>query len=105
MTASGKASKPSDKTIERLQALATAKNGFELSELDLKMRGAGELYGGKQWGISDIAMDAIKNIKMVEAARKEAREVATTNPDVETLARSYPVLAESLAKKRDVHME
>jgi len=62
----------SEKTTERLNALKTAKNGFELAEFDLKQRGAGELRGVKQWGISDLGMEAIKNIKMVEAAREEA---------------------------------
>jgi ATP-dependent DNA helicase RecG len=65
----------SDKTRDRLKALVTAKNGFELSEFDLAQRGAGELYGRKQWGISDLAMEAIKNIKMVEAARNEAEDI------------------------------
>lgn len=63
----------SDKTIDRLNALKTAKNGFELAEYDLKFRGSGELSGGKQWGVSDIAMEALQNIKMVEAARTEAK--------------------------------
>lgn len=63
----------SDKTIDRLTALKTAKNGFELAEYDLKSRGSGGLSMGKQWGVSDIAMEALQNIKMVEAARTEAR--------------------------------
>ncbi len=63
------------KTIERLEALKKAKNGFELAELDLKMRGAGELYGDKQWGLSDLGMEAIKNLKMVEAAREVANDL------------------------------
>jgi ATP-dependent DNA helicase RecG len=62
----------SSKTIERLSALTKAKNGFELAEMDLMQRGAGVMSGTKQWGISDLAMDAIKNIKLVEAARTEA---------------------------------
>jgi ATP-dependent DNA helicase RecG len=61
-----------DKTKDRMKALTTAKNGFELAEFDLQQRGAGELYGRKQWGVSDLAMEAIKNIKMVEASRTEA---------------------------------
>ena len=65
----------SAKSFERLKALKTAKNGFELSEMDLALRGSGELGGGKQWGISDIGMEAIKNIKMVEAAREEAKRL------------------------------
>lgn len=91
----------SEKTVERLKALATAKNGFELSELDLSLRGAGELYGGKQWGISDIAMDAIRNLKMVEAARKEAQRLVREDTEL----RKYPVLTGVLAAKSDVHFE
>ncbi len=64
-----------EKTMERLKALKKAKNGFELAELDLSMRGTGDLYGDKQWGLSDIGMEAIKNIKMVEAARNTAQDL------------------------------
>jgi ATP-dependent DNA helicase RecG len=73
----------SEKTIDRLRALKTAKNGFELAEFDLQQRGSGELYGRKQWGISDLAMEAIKNIKMVEAAREEASKIITEDPKLE----------------------
>ena len=90
-----------EKTTERLKALGTAKNGFELSELDLKLRGAGELYGGKQWGLSDLAMEAIKNIKMVEAARTEAKEIVSSD---QTL-KKHPSLMEILLKQKDVHFE
>jgi ATP-dependent DNA helicase RecG len=72
----------SDKTIARLKALATAKNGFELAEYDLAQRGSGELYGGKQWGLTDLGMDAIKNIKMVEAARNEAVNLIKQDPEL-----------------------
>ena len=70
----------SERTIERLKALATAKNGFELAEYDLTLRGAGELYGGKQWGLTDLGMEAIKNPKMVAAAREEASVLVATDP-------------------------
>ena len=80
------------KTVERLKALKTAKNGFELAEFDLAQRGAGELSGTKQWGISDLGMEAVKNIKMVEAARTEAQKIVETDPDLE----NYPLLKERL---------
>jgi ATP-dependent DNA helicase RecG len=62
----------SDKTNTRMKHFTQAKNGFELAEFDLATRGPGELTGIKQWGVSDIGMIAIKNIKLVEAAQKEA---------------------------------
>lgn len=98
-------SKQSDTTVERLRALEQAKNGFELSELDLKMRGAGELYGSKQWGVSDIAMTAIQNIKMVEAARNEAQKIVAEYPTIQTLKEKYSDLVEVLEGKKEVHFE
>jgi RecG-like helicase len=90
-----------ERTAERLEALKTAKNGFELSELDLKLRGAGELAIGKQWGISDLAMEAIKNPKMVEAARTEARLLVESGG-----LESYPELEKVMEKKsKELHFE
>ncbi|HEY4714893.1 MAG TPA: ATP-dependent DNA helicase RecG [Candidatus Paceibacterota bacterium] len=92
----------SDKTVDRLKALKTAKNGFELSELDLTLRGSGELAGGKQWGISDLAMEAIKNIKMVEAARTEAQALIKSDPELV----QFPLLKQKIKSKlSEFHFE
>jgi len=85
----------SDKTVERLHALKTAKNGFELAEYDLKFRGSGELSGGKQWGVSDIAMEALMNIKMVEAARTEATQMVEKDEDLN----QWPTVKKHLAER------
>lgn len=88
-------------TQRRLKHLVEAKNGFELAELDMQSRGIGTLMDGKQWGVSDMAMEAIKNPKLVEVARGEAKELIDNDPDLD----NYPDLA-ALIKKRDtVHME
>lgn len=86
----------------RLRALTTAKNGFELAEEDLKLRGAGELYGKKQWGLSDIGMEAIKNIKMVEAARTEAQRMIDADPE---LSKSFELKDIVAKKSHDLHFE
>jgi len=92
----------SDKTIQRLNALKTAKNGFELAELDLSLRGSGELRGTKQWGISDLGMEAIKNIKMVEVARTEAIRLITNDPELS----KYPLLKNKVKEKAgEFHFE
>ncbi len=90
-----------DKTRERLKAMITAKNGFELSEIDLTLRGAGELSGGKQWGISDIGMEAIKNIKMVEAARFEAKNILEKDLNLV----NYKELKDLLLLREKMHHE
>jgi ATP-dependent DNA helicase RecG len=69
-------------TRDRLHALVTAKNGFELAEHDLALRGSGELYGAHQWGVSDIAMEALRNIKLVEAAGAEAEKIIAADPEL-----------------------
>ena len=92
----------SEKSIKRLRALKKAKNGFELAEFDLAQRGAGELYGKRQWGISDMAMEALKNLKMVEAARKEAHELIEKDEEI----KKYPELKKKMKKRtQNIHFE
>ncbi len=89
-------------TKDRLKAFVTAKNGFELAEYDLALRGAGELSGGKQWGVSDIAMEALKNIKLVEAARTEAAHLVASDPELQ----QHPALAlRALTADKEMHLE
>ncbi len=90
------------KTFARLNALVTAKNGFELAEYDLTQRGSGELYGMKQWGLTDLGMEALRNIKMVEAARTEA--TALVEKDLELI--SYPTIKKRVAQvSKNLHLE
>lgn len=88
-------------TMERLNAMKETSNGFELAEKDLFLRGAGELSGGKQSGISDIGMEAIKNVKLVEAARIEAKAILVSDA---TLV-SYPDMLLEIERRRSVHLE
>ncbi len=89
-------------TRDRMKALTSAKNGFELAEYDLAIRGAGELTGGKQWGVSDIAMEALKNLKLVEAARAEAAALVLRDPDLS----QYPALASRVrTASAQMHLE
>jgi ATP-dependent DNA helicase RecG len=91
-----------EKTKERLKALTTAKNGFELAEYDLTFRGSGQLYGGKQSGLTDLGMEAIKNIKMVEAARTEAQTLIAEDPELT----KHPRIREKITHLGEtLHME
>ena len=91
-----------ESTMARLKALTTAKNGFELAEQDLLQRGAGQLGGSKQWGISDVGMEALKNLKLVEAARQEALDLIKKD---ERLT-GHPLLVASLvARAGQMHFE
>jgi ATP-dependent DNA helicase RecG len=86
----------------RLKALKEAKNGFELAEYDLKLRGPGTLQGLRQWGISDVGMEALQNLKMVEAARAEAEIILDADADL----KKYPLLKERVSgAEKNIHFE
>lgn len=74
---------------KRLRALEKSSDGFKLAEADLETRGAGSLYGARQWGISDVGMEALKNVRLISAAREEATALVAKDP---TLSR-HPSLA------------
>ena len=67
-------------SLKRLRALEKSSDGFALAEADLSLRGAGDLYGTQQWGVSDIGMEALKNPRLIEAARTEARTLVAADP-------------------------
>ena len=91
-----------DTALLRLRALESAHDGFALAEEDLKLRGPGELAGSSQWGVSDMAMEALQNLKMVEAARKEAQALVKNDPEL----KAYPQLRMRMEKHAThLHME
>jgi RecG-like helicase len=68
----------------------------------MQLRGAGELYGRKQWGVSDLAMEALKNLKMVEAARTEARTLL----EQDIALSDFPILKYLIEKEQEeIHFE
>ncbi|MDO8658038.1 MAG: ATP-dependent DNA helicase RecG [Candidatus Levybacteria bacterium] len=79
----------SEQTINRLRAMETMFNGAELSELDLKLRGPGELYGTLQHGIPELKVASFSNFKLIEKTKKEAENIF---PNLS----KYPLLEEKL---------
>lgn len=63
----------SSSTITRLKSLETSHNGAELAELDLKMRGAGDMYGTIQHGSSFLKIASFTNFDLLNATKKEAQ--------------------------------
>ena len=87
---------------ERLNALLKAKNGFELAELDLKIRGPGEFLGEKQTGLPDLAMRALNNMELIRTARQSAEEIIQRDAELT----AYPLLREKLsAFQKIIHLE
>ena len=67
---------------QRLEAIKTAKNGFELAEMDLKMRGPGQFLGTKQTGMPDTAMRSLQNLSLIGTARTAAEAVLKEDPSL-----------------------
>lgn len=87
---------------ERLKSIVEAKNGFELAEIDLKIRGPGELLGQIQTGRPDLAMKAIQNPELVKTAREAAIEILKTDPGL----KNHSPLRERLTKfNKETHWE
>lgn len=87
---------------ERLQIFTSVHNGFDLAERDLLLRGTGDLAGMKQWGVTDIGMEAIQNIRLVEAVRTVSRDLIAADPELS----NYPALRDHLASKNfEIHLE
>jgi len=69
--------KKSPKAYRRLDAITTAKNGKELAELDLEMRGPGEIFGIRQHGIPELKFARWDDLGLIQKTREVAREVIT----------------------------
>jgi ATP-dependent DNA helicase RecG len=62
---------------KRLDAMVNTQNGFELAELDLRMRGPGEFFGTRQAGLPEFRVaDLIRDRKLLEIAKFEAEKFA-----------------------------
>jgi len=69
----------SDKVARRLQSLKKTLSGFELAELDLKLRGPGEVFGTRQHGFGKLKIASWGDIALIKSSRKMALEV-TAHP-------------------------
>lgn len=68
---------------ERLQAMANTNNGFELADLDLKLRGPGEFLGTRQAGFaSSLKMASITDVALIEKAREQAKSLFERDPEL-----------------------
>lgn len=96
------ADSPGGFEYKRLSALEKTNNGFELAEIDLKLRGPGEFTGTKQSGIPDLMMASLGDVELIKKARFEAMQLLKDDPGL----KSHPLLLEQLSEmQRLVHFE
>ncbi len=79
---------------QRLKAMIEYDDGFKLAQKDLEIRGPGSFFGGRQWGLPDLAMASLADFALIKAAREEAEIILQKDPEL----KNHPLLAEKLAK-------
>lgn len=75
--------KLSNDTKTRMQTMCATNDGFEISEVDLKLRGPGDLMGTQQSGILNLRMaDLIKDQEVLKLAREKAIALLQEDPQL-----------------------
>lgn len=71
------------KSIIRLNAMVKTLDGFSLSEIDMKLRGPGDLFGTKQTGFPELKLSDInRDAAILVKAKKDAFEIANDDPNL-----------------------
>jgi ATP-dependent DNA helicase RecG len=83
------------KVVRRLSALRKIDLGFKLAEIDLSIRGPGEIFGTKQHGLPKLKVADLTDLDLIEKARREAEIIILQGP----LSKNYPLLVEEIKKK------
>jgi len=88
----------SENADERLNSFEKTKNGFDLAETDLKIRGPGDYIGSKQSGMNDISYEMINDNETLSDSRKWATRIVNSNRNLGT---EYNNLREEFKKRFD----
>ena len=63
---------------ERMATMTETTDGFVLAEVDLKMRGSGEIFGTRQSGLPEFQVaNIIEDYPILEEARRVAQRIVT----------------------------
>jgi ATP-dependent DNA helicase RecG len=75
--------KLSNDAKQRLKAMVNTTDGFEIAEMDLRLRGPGDIQGTQQSGILDLKMaDIAKDEKILRYARDIAKNILDKDPEL-----------------------
>jgi len=78
-------SKLSNEAKTRLKTMVATNDGFKIAEVDLKLRGPGDMMGTQQSGILNLKIaDLVKDGAILQKARNVAAEVLKDDPNLNT---------------------
>ena len=67
----------------RIQTMCQTNDGFEIAEVDLKLRGPGDIMGTQQSGVLNLRIaDVVKDSNILQHARYWAKQVLTKDPSL-----------------------
>jgi ATP-dependent DNA helicase RecG len=67
----------------RLGAMLSTNSGFEIAEMDLRLRGPGEFFGTRQHGLPEFKLtDLASELDMLQTAREDAQAILTADPHI-----------------------
>jgi len=76
--------KRSQEAQTRLQTMVQTNDGFEIAEVDLRLRGPGDLMGTQQSGVLQLKIaDILKDQDILKTARFYAQKIVETDPEME----------------------
>ncbi len=78
--------------VSRLKNLETINDGLKLAELDMKIRGSGEIFGTRQSGRFNLKIASLSDLSMIERARNAAYNLLKLDPQLD----KYPYLRRKL---------
>ena len=88
--------------MDRLGALEKYNDGFMLAKIDLKMRGAGEIYGDTQSGFPELQIASLFDYELIKKSAEEAAEIIKGDPNL----KKHPLLRERLGEwEMKIHLE
>jgi ATP-dependent DNA helicase RecG len=83
------------KDSRRLRALADYRDGFRLAEIDLELRGEGEMLGVRQSGLQAFRFARLpEDVELLERARRWAREILDADPEL----RGHPLIEDAILR-------
>ncbi len=72
-----------DPTLPRLEAIARERDGFRLAEVDLELRGAGDVLGTRQHGLPELRVASLpEDAPLLERATDWARRLENEEDDL-----------------------
>ena len=68
---------------QRLDVMVRSNDGFVIAEEDLRLRGPGEFFGSRQWGVPEFRVaNLIRDHALLEQARREALATVQSDPQL-----------------------